>query len=367
MGEAKCARVAWIVSVILMGPLAGEGLPGVGADPSAPQAKEGVAIELSRFEITPETLELCYDLRNDSNDDVWVCTDLDHYSYTDWAPYLSDDGQTLKLVRRPDLPAGGPDLAYISCRFARLPGGETLTESLSFALPIFSPYRSNVELVKANRTAVRRLNLDVGCYTSSILGQLPLRSGGSIPVDERVLLVPTAVEMLQGADVLLRATIDGVRIPLEMGDPQSYPVYADLLAQWLPKSRQVVIKAWTTLDHVGIGYVAAQLESVGDDTLRDFRRKNLAPVRLEEQFIDDPNVVLATDPLSEGWKAFRERYPDSSGLTEVSCVGFSDDHAEALAYIGHGSGALTGSGYVVLLCWNGSAWDIRDFVRVWVS
>jgi hypothetical protein len=137
---------------------------------------------------------------------------------------------------------------------------------------------------------------------------------------------------------------------------------------------QVALYADTVWRYVNVEFVRDKLDGVREDTLRDFRRKNLVSVPLEPDLIEDPNIVLVseaelTDISSgpDGWSLFAERYPDSRGLTQVSCVGFSEDHAEALVYIGNRSGGLTGSGYVVLLRWNGLAWDVYDFVGIWVS
>ncbi|MBN1362829.1 MAG: hypothetical protein JW993_19680 [Sedimentisphaerales bacterium] len=374
MMVAKCASATCVLSIVLAGLLLGESLPTVDSDPNGPQRKEGVVIELTRFEITPETLELCYDTRNDSNDDVWVCADIDDKVHLDFAVCLSDDGSALQVIRRPDLPPGGPDLAYEYSRFVRLHSGQARTEVLRLDLPIFAPRFSNGDRLTQNGLVARSLSLDVGCYADEVVEWARYsRTFRQTSEDEFLTHALSATEWPEELALVLQAHIEGVRIPLEVGDAASYPVYWDFFAQLYPQADPVVLKAETVWRHANADFVRDKLEGVREDTLRDFRRKNLASVPLEPDLIEDPNIVLVSEAqlaeiLSEpdGWSLFGERYPDSPGLSQVSCVGFSDDHTQALLYAGTTRGRV-GSGWVYLLEWNGSAWEIRDFVMVWVS
>lgn len=369
MIEAKQLSASSIVCVFLAC-LSGtwldaEGLP---ADPNEPEPESDVVIELTRFEITAQTLEIRYDIRNDSNEAVWVCADIDENVHIDFATCVSDDGHALQVIRRADLPPCGLDLAYEYSRFARLHPGQTRAEVLSLDLPIFAPRLTNGAPLTQNGSVVRGLSVDIGCYADQVLEWARYsRTFRQTSDDEFLTYAFSATQWPEELTLALQAGIEGVRVPLEVGDAESYPVYLDLLPQWFPRATQVVLKAETVWRYVNVDYLRGRVEGAREDTLRDFRRKNLVSVPLEQERIAAPNVVVVTNPLADGWEAFRERYPDSSGLTELSCVGFSEDHTQALVYVGSSGGGRVGSGWVTLLEWNGSAWEIQEFVRVWVS
>jgi hypothetical protein len=56
-----------------------------------------------------------------------------------------------------------------------------------------------------------------------------------------------------------------------------------------------------------------------------------------------------TKNLSDRWRSFYSRYPDSDGYTELSAVGFNADKTKAFVYIAHHCGSLCGAGSYTFL------------------
>jgi hypothetical protein len=67
------------------------------------------------------------------------------------------------------------------------------------------------------------------------------------------------------------------------------------------------------------------------------------------------------------WLAFFQRYPASSGLIQVSRVGFSRDGASALVHIEYGCGGLCGGTKYVLLTRESGRWHVTRVVQPRIS
>lgn len=366
MIEAKRVSASRVVCVFLAclfsAWLCADGLP---AEPNASEPESDVVIELTRFEITPETLELAYDIRNDSNDDVWVGADIDTAKEPNFATCLGDAGQTIILRRRADVPSCLSYGGGLSSHFVRLRSRGARAEAQSIRLPLFNPNQIDPGPLDREAAVARQLAVEIGYYPPAAVAR-PGGRGGFDPYQEEefyrdLFALPPALP--ESARVLSIA-IEGVRIPFEMGDAESYPVYSDLLAHWFAQAPLVVVQAKTNCFHTCSAgdYLRSHLEDLREDTIRDYNRKNGVSIALGQQFAGSANVVLVTDDeLAEmrqeldWWTVFYERYPGSPGLSELSCVGFSDDHIQALAYVGTTSGDRAGSGTVFLLEWNGLA------------
>ena len=62
----------------------------------------------------------------------------------------------------------------------------------------------------------------------------------------------------------------------------------------------------------------------------------------------------------EGWSKFYEKYPNSSGLWEISRVGFDGMKNEALVYVEHICGLTCGSNHIVLLRKSAGKWMVLN-------
>lgn len=157
-------------------------------------------------------------------------------------------------------------------------------------------------------------------------------------------------------------------------------VYAAYLATTYSAS-MCVIRAKTTynisdsmsLDSV-MAMVAPKLEALTEDTVSDFKARNATANPLTSDMELGISYVLLSDAqfteiVVDGarWTTFYERYPEASGLTEFSRVGFNTNMDHALLYASFGSGELVGSGMYYLLQNSGSTWSIVGSAQAWVS
>jgi hypothetical protein len=65
------------------------------------------------------------------------------------------------------------------------------------------------------------------------------------------------------------------------------------------------------------------------------------------------------------WKDFAQKYPNATGFTIVSAIGFNPSHNQALVYIGNSCGMLCGAGYVVLLEKKKDKWIAAKIAKIW--
>ncbi|MBL7187974.1 MAG: SUMF1/EgtB/PvdO family nonheme iron enzyme [Phycisphaerae bacterium] len=127
-----------------------------------------IIVMLGAFRVTGKRLDLRYQLRNDSKQDIWVCEDVAVNYDADSEVFLSERGQTLVIRRRMDVAAEVYwDLRPIG-RYARLRAGQTRTESLSLSVPVharhvFTSGRSTSRLEYA-----RSLTLEIGYYSDDL-------------------------------------------------------------------------------------------------------------------------------------------------------------------------------------------------------
>lgn len=145
-----------------------------GADSNIPEGSEdangvdGVNISLTGFGVTPQALELTYVIRNDSDQDVWVC-DKVISSYPDSRPdvLLGDDEQTIYIRRRIDVPLCVFFEGPVYTGYARLRAGMKRTESLSFPLPLnrFSVFGGDSP---KSPSVVRRIIIEIGYYKEDL-------------------------------------------------------------------------------------------------------------------------------------------------------------------------------------------------------
>jgi hypothetical protein len=105
----------------------------------------------------------------------------------------------------------------------------------------------------------------------------------------------------------------------------------------------------------------------------DARARNACPISPLFKAKSSPRLV-SNDEISklfkkkgDGWKKFYELYPKSSGFWDVSLVGYSDDHLEALVYVGHHCGYLCGTGHLFPLAKENGTWVVKNKTMLWIS
>ena len=134
-----------------------------------------VMIVLTKLEITHQTLELGYKLKNTSDHDVWLCDSLDIGPppsppiVVAYEAYLAEDAETLLIRRRFDVPEEGiKELAVLQSRYIRLCPGQERAESLSLAVPVSPQLVLAVD--KAQAEYATRLTIEIGYYDEDLPG-----------------------------------------------------------------------------------------------------------------------------------------------------------------------------------------------------
>lgn len=127
----------------------------------------GIKMVLTKFDVNDTNLELCYQIRNDSENDIWICKYIDVFGGPgSYEVYTTIDGQALVMRRRLEALEGcwyvPPQSRYVCLR-----PGENRIESLSFTLPIEYRYEYS-----GNEGYATRLIVEVGYYPGDLPGMI---------------------------------------------------------------------------------------------------------------------------------------------------------------------------------------------------
>jgi len=122
-------------------------------------------ISVTKLHITNKTLELSYEIRNKSKQDIWICETI---SICSFEAYLAEDDKTLMVRRRLDVPLLCFPVGLPFGRYIRLRAGERRIESLWLPLPVnlrnvFSASGVTQEIVYSEQ-----LTLEIGYYVENL-------------------------------------------------------------------------------------------------------------------------------------------------------------------------------------------------------
>jgi len=133
--------------------------------------QSAVSMELTHFEITDANLELAWNIKNNTDHDVWVCDSIATSRTFQFEIFLAEDFQTLVIRRRLDVPTyvmwarGAPSGKYICLR-----PGEERPESLSLNLPVQYSLLYGLDKWTSVEKCARRLELEIGFYDQDLPG-----------------------------------------------------------------------------------------------------------------------------------------------------------------------------------------------------
>jgi hypothetical protein len=123
-------------------------------------------------------------------------------------------------------------------------------------------------------------------------------------------------------------------------------------------------------------YIRNSMPTLSGETLESYLKRNDQSYPLpadmdlgrEYRLINDEekNGIFGSDAY-DGWDEFYRRYPDASGSTTVSKVGFNRNLSEALVYVGSQSAPLAGTGNLIRLEKKDGVWKVMDMVMLWIS
>jgi len=125
-------------------------------------------ISITKLDIKNNSLELSYEIKNESVQDVWILAGFGRTGVSAEA-FMSKDNRTLLIRRRLDVPFGGGDgIPYF--RYVLLRAGKTLTESVKCSLPFHPQYGFGDGLRRQTRGLeyATRLAIEIGYYTDNL-------------------------------------------------------------------------------------------------------------------------------------------------------------------------------------------------------
>jgi hypothetical protein len=140
-------------------------------------------IFVTKLDVTDKSLELSWEIRNDTKQDIWILTGLDRSGATISA-FVAEDRQKLLMRRRLDLPwIGNTPFPACNGRYVCLHAGQVLTESASLAIPVW-PHHDQVlidSIYLQDPTQLTHLTIEIGYYT----GDFPAAVRRALEQDEK--------------------------------------------------------------------------------------------------------------------------------------------------------------------------------------
>lgn len=129
-------------------------------------------ITVTKLDISDKTLKLGYEIRNDSDYDIWICEDISLTLHQfDFEAYMAEDKQTLLIRRRLDItPLQGP-IAPPHGRYVRLRAGQSRPESLFLSLPVESRFFW-ASPTTPGKAYAKNLALEIGYYPGDMPGMI---------------------------------------------------------------------------------------------------------------------------------------------------------------------------------------------------
>lgn len=117
------------------------------------------------------------------------------------------------------------------------------------------------------------------------------------------------------------------------------------------------------------------LKDFSKEARDDFDARNKTHVKIEadklkasfEIVLLDADAARKSVESGGNWKAFRDKYPNSPGITLISRPGTDAEHSHALLYVGNSCDMLCGGGTLVFLSKENGGWKVANKVTIWVS
>ncbi len=173
------------------------------------------------LDVNDQTLELRYKIKNDSDQDIWICKDIKIYETGyDEEVYLDDDDETLVIRRRIDVPTYVVWAFQPVSTYLRLRVGQDWTGTLSLTLPVHSVRLFKPKWPESGIKYAGRLVVEIGCYTKDLPREVhrwePYPDPNTV---EEVIM--DYVDSAKDGERVLQITVDGVLIPYEelMAEP----------------------------------------------------------------------------------------------------------------------------------------------------
>ena len=130
-------------------------------------------ITITKLDVNEANLKFSYEIRNKTNQDVWILTGLNKVG-ADISVYMDKDDKTFLIRQRLDLPATS-QMSFPRCngRYVRLPAGQIQTESVCLKIPVY-PYLGIGYIIRDVNSLefATQLTIEIGYYTGDLLGTI---------------------------------------------------------------------------------------------------------------------------------------------------------------------------------------------------
>jgi hypothetical protein len=132
--------------------------------------EQAVTIALTKFDVNESRLELQWNIKNNSDHDVWICSNFFDFDPPDFyalpESYIAKDKKTLMIRRRLDVPSYTIWTMAPYCRYTRFRPGENRSESLLLHVPILSNDVFGGDFSDGGYAS--RLVLEIGYYDENL-------------------------------------------------------------------------------------------------------------------------------------------------------------------------------------------------------
>jgi len=173
--------------------------------------------------------------------------------------------------------------------------------------------------------------------------------------------------------------------PLETSTADDHAIYKAALSDLYGKQkveRVILIDQTSTGFPPGMaamtqfgGKAQPLLKDFPKEAKDDFEARNKTHVKIEadklkpsfEIVLVDAETAKKTVEGKVGWQGFRDKYPNSPGITLVSRPGIDAAHNRALLYVGNSCDVLCGGVTLVFLNKENGEWKVANKVTIWIS
>ena len=134
------------------------------------QNADAPTITITKMDINDTNLKLSYEIRNNSETDIWIFSGFGKTGVSAEL-FLAEDDQTLILRRQLDVPWNGGS-GVILGRYLLIPSHQTLTESVSIPIPVYPEYRFADRRQSNSVEYATRLIIEIGYYDENLPGMI---------------------------------------------------------------------------------------------------------------------------------------------------------------------------------------------------
>jgi hypothetical protein len=139
---------------------------------------DAVAVNMRSVNVNERRLLLRYEIRNNSPEDIWVCTTIDD-EYGDAEVYAQEDNQVLLVRRRLDVPTSALFYMPPDGRYVRLRPRQSRAESVLLPIPVHCHTLFADAAPTAGVVFATKIMLEIGYYAGDLPRTIRETLGGA--------------------------------------------------------------------------------------------------------------------------------------------------------------------------------------------